>query len=121
MTKTINPDRHQENLAGIHGRAAQEWARSISVEPTPPIEPTDTERRLATQLLQAASAMRTIRDEILEALAAPDLAGLEPRQKLEGLRRLAGELGFDFVATIHGIGGGVDLDGDPDPFSQVGR
>lgn len=80
--------------------------------------PTDAEREFAKFVLQVAVAFDSI-EKVLEkaALVAPDRLVSE----IEGEKRMAGHLKAEAFFLIREAGGGVDVDGDPDPFAQEGR
>jgi hypothetical protein len=112
--KKITEERHQDNLAGIYGRRAQEFARAIERGPT------DLERKLGTFALQAMAALQEI-DQNMADLAGMLILAPGPRDRVAGTQRLALNLAVEIQLALVDAGLGTDPDGDPDPFAQVGR
>ncbi len=83
--------------------------------------PTDTERKPGRAVLQAQAALASI-DRNMAALANQVTIHVDdPLRSVPGTQRLAGNLALELRELLLELGMGVDTDGDPDPFDQVGR
>ena len=113
--------RIEENLAGVHGRGPQDDAKRRAATLDSRRAPSDTERKLGRAVLQAQAALQAI-DRNMAALANQVTIHVDdPLRSVPGTQRLAGNLALELRELLLELGMGVDTDGDPDPFDQVGR
>jgi hypothetical protein len=81
--------------------------------------PTETERKLATFVLQAIDALADLEAGAkLASFVVPDPQRRGLGGQFARLERLAGQLKAEGRHLLEDVGAGTDTHGDPDPFEQ---